>query len=252
MLKGLFDAAAGMKARLAVQDIIASNLANAGTAGFQRQLVAIRARAVLPQPGPADIQALREPDEPSDLPVPTPKEVLEPYSTPDGRPGVLQQTGTSSDIALDGVGYLVVQTSGGARLIRGGSLQINRQGYLATLSGDPLESTSGRPIAVTEKEWQVAPDGTVSVDGRTLGRLRLVRPRGTVRAEGALLASTAAVQDVAAGSVRVRQGFLEHSNVDPVKEMVDMIAGVRAYEASQRAVLAQDQSLQNLLEVLRR
>jgi flagellar basal-body rod protein FlgF len=262
MLKGLYDAAAGMKARLAVQDIIASNLANAATDGFQRQVVAIRARLLPPatiasriQPllaGAAQIQAMRDSSEDPTMPVSTARELLEPYSTPDSRGGVMQETGSNADLALDGPGYLVVQTSGGTRMIRGGSLHPNGQGNLATFSGDPILGADGRPIAVAGKEWQVSPDGTVSAAGAVLGRLRIVRPTGPVQAEGASLASAARLQDVPAGAVQVRQGYLERSNVEPVKEMVDMIAGVRAYEASQRAVIAQDQSLQNLLEVLRK
>jgi flagellar basal-body rod protein FlgG len=242
MLKGLYDAAAGMKARLAVQDVIASNLANAGTSGFQHQIVSIQDHRLpsLAQTGTGIAAAAR-----------APREVLEPVSAPDTRSGVLQQTGARSDIALDGPGYLMVQTSAGPRLLRGGSMHANRQGYLATLAGDPLLSTDGRPIAVGTREWQVAPDGAVSAEGRILGRLRIARPAGPVQAEGATLASTAGVLNVPAAAVRVRQGFLEHSNVEPVKEMVDMIAGVRAYEASQKAVLAQDESLQSLLEVLK-
>jgi flagellar basal-body rod protein FlgF len=242
MLKGLYDAAAGMKARLAVQDVIASNLANAGTSGFQQQIVSIR-RHRLPagaETGTGLAAAER-----------APREVLEPVSAPDTRSGVLQQTGASSDIALDGAGYLMVQTSRGQRLLRGGSMRANRQGYLATAAGDPLLSTDGRPLAVGMKDWQVSPDGEISAGGRNLGRLKIVRPTGPVQAEGATLASVAGVQAVPPAAVRVRQGFLERSNVEPVKEMVNMIAGVRAYEASQRAVLAQDESLQSLLEVLK-
>jgi flagellar basal-body rod protein FlgF len=130
-------------------------------------------------------------------------------------------------------------------------MRANAQGYLATAAGDPLLNTEGRPMAVGSQEWQVAPDGTISAAGRDLGRLRVVRPAGAVQAEGATLASVAGVQAVPPAAVRVRQGFLEHSNVDTVHEMVDMIAGVRAYEASQRAVLAQDESLQSLLDVLK-
>ena len=130
-------------------------------------------------------------------------------------------------------------------------MRANRQGLLATPAGDPLLSTSGRPISVGTKEWQVAPDGAVSAEGRSLGRLRIVRPAGPVQAEGATLASAAGVLAVPSAAVRVRQGFLERSNVETVKEMVNMIAGVRAYEASQRAVLAQDESLQSLLEVVK-
>jgi flagellar basal body rod protein FlgG len=181
----------------------------------------------------------------------TPREVLEPVSAPDTRSGVLQQTGAGADIALDGPGYLMVQTAGGQRLLRGGSMHANRQGFLATSGGDPLLSTDGRPLSVGSGDWQVAPDGAVTAGGRTLGRLRIVRPAGSVQAEGASLASAAGVQNVPAADVRVRQGFLERSNVEPVQEMVDMIAGVRAYEASQKAVVAQDESLQSLLDALK-
>lgn len=253
MLKGLYDASAGMRARLAVQDIIASNLANAGTDGFQRQVVAIRGRRLPDSASPARIQSLHGALGQDALPIPTPRDILEPFSSPDSRGGVLQHTGSRTDIALEGNGYLVVQSPAGSRLIRGGSLHVNAEGQLATPAGDALLGADGRPIAVGDRSWSIAPDGTVSdPDGAALGRLRIVRPTGPVRSEGARLASAGALQDVSGASVQVRQGYLEHSNVEPVKEMVDMIAGVRAYEASQRAVLAQDQSLQNLLEVMRR
>jgi flagellar basal-body rod protein FlgF len=245
MLKGLYDASAGMKARLAVQDIIASNLANAATSGFQRQIVSIQSHALPMADGGSNPPAATASSTRS------PREVLEPVSAPDTRPGVLQQTGVSTDVALDGPGYLVVGTARGNRLIRGGSLHPNRHGDLATLEGDPVLSANGKPIPVGDKSWQVAPDGTVTSGGAALGRLRVVRPGGPVRTEGATLASAARLQDVAAGTVQVRQGVLERSNVDTVSEMVNMIAGVRAYEASQRAVLAQDESLQSLLDIIK-
>ncbi|HPN65653.1 MAG TPA: flagellar basal body rod C-terminal domain-containing protein, partial [Candidatus Goldiibacteriota bacterium] len=42
---------------------------------------------------------------------------------------------------------------------------------------------------------------------------------------------------------QVLQGFVESSNVNPVREMVEMITAFRAYEASQKAISAQDQTL---------
>src|SRR5947209_18766213 len=248
MLTGLYDAAAGMKARLAVQDVIASNLANAGSNGFQQQIVSIQEHLLTSF---AETGTARNERQGPAATGRSPREVLEPVSAPDIRSGVRQQTGASADIALDGPGYLMAQTSRGPRLLRGGSMRANRQGLLATPAGDPLLSTAGRPISVGTKEWQVAPDGAVSAEGRSLGRLCIVRPAGPVQAEGATLASAAGVLAVPSAAVRVRQGFLERSNVETVKEMVNMIAGVRAYEASQRAVLAQDESLQSLLEVVK-
>src|SRR5437667_9345200 len=120
MLKGLYDATAGMKARLAVQDIIASNLANAATAGCQRQVVAIRARMLPPatiasqihplRSAAAQFQAMQNSTVDPMTPVPTPRELIEPYSTPDSRGGVMQETGSNADLALDGPGYLVLPT----------------------------------------------------------------------------------------------------------------------------------------------
>ena len=51
MLKGLYDASAGMKARLAVQDVIASNLANAATSGFQQEIISIQGHLLRRLPG---------------------------------------------------------------------------------------------------------------------------------------------------------------------------------------------------------
>jgi flagellar basal body rod protein FlgG len=246
MLKGLFDAAAGMKTRLAMQDIIANNLANAGTSGFQREIARVQTRPMAVSPESAR-GAVR-------LGVPTPSfyEYIETGVATDTRSGVLRLTGTAGDVALDGEGYLTVQTGEGMRLWRGGSLRVNDRGELATLGGNPLLSQGGTPIVVGDKPWQVAADGTVSVGGKPAGRLRVVLPEGPLRREGATMFSASTVQEAPPASVRVLQGYLEHSNVDPVREMVDMIAGVRAYESSQRAVLAQDQTLQSLLQLLQR
>src|SRR5689334_13996209 len=132
MLKGLYDASAGMRARLAVQDIIASNLSNAGTNGFQKQIVSIQSRplplSVANSIGPASTAVAAR----------APREVLEPVSAPDSRQGVLQHTGVDTDVALDGPGYLEVQTNRGPRLYRGGALHVNERGYLTALTGDPL------------------------------------------------------------------------------------------------------------------
>jgi len=243
MLKGLYEAAAGMKARLAAQEIIASNLANAGTTAFQREIASIQAQRVSagsadPRSGARSASGL----------VP---EALRPFSVPDSREGALQHTGAETDLALDGPGYFVVQTARGTRLFRGGALRVNAGGNLATLDGDALLTTQGKPIPVGGKPWQVAPDGSVTAGGAALGRLQIVLPTGTIRREGASLLSAGGGKDAPRGSMRVLQGFLEHSDVEPVREMVDMISGVRAYETAERAVAAQDETLQQLLEILR-
>jgi flagellar basal-body rod protein FlgF len=136
MLKGLYQAAEGMKVRLEAQDVISNNLANAGTAGFQREISMIRAERI-PEPAYAGRHEQR-----LDVPRWPPLEHLNTYSVPDTHGGVLQRTGVGTDVALDGPGYLVVQTEAGLRLVRGGALHTNAEGHLVTLAGDPLLSTS--------------------------------------------------------------------------------------------------------------
>jgi flagellar basal-body rod protein FlgF len=95
--------------------------------------------------------------------------------------GASEQTKNPLDVAIDGGGFLVVQTPAGERYTRDGGLQINNQGQLVTLSGDPVLGTSG-PIVFqpTDHDITIAADGNVTVVegvGHTdsvRGKLRLV------------------------------------------------------------------------------
>jgi flagellar basal body rod protein FlgG len=244
MIRGLYQAATGMKVRLATQETVANNLANAGTAGFQREVASVHSRMIRPPLMAAAVRDLGTQAQPE-------VEFLSAVSTTDTQQGALQHTGSNADIALDGPGYLVALTNAGPRLLRGGAFHPNANGNLATLSGDPILGADGKPIPVGDHQWQVAPDGTVTAGDVRVGRLKIVLPLEPARREGSAFLSAAGVRAVRAGTVQVRQGFLERANVEPVREMVDMIAGMRAYEASQRAVLSQDETLQKLLEIVR-
>lgn len=239
MLKGLYQSAAGMIARQSAQDVIANNLANASTPGFQREIAAARGVLTTPpgQTGPLGPKAQIE--------------QLKAASSSDTRPGALQATGNFADVALDGPGYLVARTANGPRLFRSGTLHANGRGELSTANGDPLLNTQGQTLQVGGKAWSLKPDGSVLVDGSSLGKLRVALPQGETRREGASLVAAGRLRDAPATGTRVLQGSLEHSNVEPVREMVDMIAGMRAYEAGQKAITAQDQTLQGLFDLLR-
>lgn len=239
MLKGLYQAAGGMKVRMAKQDVIANNLANASTAGFQREIAAVQAAPGAAAPAGA-------------APGAAPPHVLQLLSRADRRGGTVSHTGARHDIALEGPGYLLAGTAAGQRLFRGGELKVNAQGQLTTPSGEPLLGTDGNPIRVGQEAFQVEPDGTVKGKDAVIGRLRVVLATGATQREGASLMAAAGMKDAPQGTVRVLQGALERSNVQPVREMVDMIAGVRAYETAQRTVTAQDGTLERLLTILQR
>jgi flagellar basal-body rod protein FlgF len=163
--------------------------------------------------------------------------------------GPADATKNPLDVAIDGKGFLVVQTPGGERYTRDGSLQINAQGQLVTAAGLPVLGTGG-PIVFqpTDKEVTINADGGVSVlEGvnridSVRGKLRLVsfaQAQQLVK-EGANLYAggegNAAQPDTTS---RVRQGFVEKSNVNSVAEMSKMIEVTRAY--TQISALLQQQ-----------
>jgi flagellar basal-body rod protein FlgF len=176
--------------------------------------------------------------------------------------GAADQTKNPLDLAIDGSGFLVVQTPAGERYTRDGGLQLNNQGQLVTVAGDPVLGASG-PIVFqpTDHDINVAPDGTITVvQGNSMvdsvrGKLRLVNFADAQKLlkEGSNLYSAgegAAQPD--AKSV-VHQGFIEKSNVSAVSEMSRMIEVTRAY--TQISTLLQQQSdlhktaIQQLAEV---
>src|SRR3981189_2461794 len=93
--------------------------------------------------------------------------------------GPSEQTKNPLDVAIDGGGFLVVQTPAGERYTRDGGVQINNQGQLVTASGNPVLGTSG-PIVFqpTDKEISITADGSVSV---LAGVSRLDSVRGNPR-----------------------------------------------------------------------
>jgi flagellar basal-body rod protein FlgF len=157
----------------------------------------------------------------------------------DTRQGAFEQTKNPLDVAVEGGGFLTVQTAAGERYTRDGGLQINGNGQLVTVSGDPVLGTSG-PIVFqpADHDINISPDGTVTVlegNGRTdsvRGKLRLVSFTDAQKMlkEGSNLYSAGEAAPVADTKSTVQQGFIEKSNVSSVAEMSTMIEVTRAYQ----------------------
>jgi flagellar basal-body rod protein FlgF len=176
--------------------------------------------------------------------------VQDPGMFKDFSQGPTEQTKNPLDVAIDGGGFLAVQTPAGERYTRDGGLHINNQGQLVTAAGNPVLGGSG-PIVFqqTDHDVSIAPDGTVTVQeginriDSVRGKLRIVSfaQAQALLKEGSNLYSAgtgaAAQPDVTS---KVRQGFVEKSNVNSVSEMSRMIEVTRAY--TQISSLLQQQS----------
>lgn len=173
----------------------------------------------------------------------------------DDRPGPLDPTGGTFDIALDGAGFLQVATAEGVFLTRAGSFAPNAEGELVAPDGARLLDAGGAPVFVPPgaRAVALAPDGTLSADGRPVAQLGAVLPAdpaGILRAAGSRFSAPGGT--VPAEGTRFLQGFLEGSNVDPVRELVRMIEVQRAYERAQGFLDREDERIRAVIRVFAR
>ncbi len=211
-------------------DVIANNLANISTPAFKRESVKFEEFVQQVQPseeqsGPQTVSFVQDTGIMRDL-----------------TEGRLETTGAPFDLAINGKGYFVVQTSAGDRYTRNGHLSLNADGNLVTDSGDPVLGDGG-PITITNEDGDVhiAADGTVSGLNGQIGKLRMVdfaNDRALTK-EGASLYSTSQNPTAVEGS-QITQGMLEASNVEPVIEISHMIDVMRAYQATSTLTQSQE------------
>jgi len=241
MLRGIYIAAAGMDVQQARLDVLSNNLANVRTTGFKKEdLLA----------GPFSELFLQYREEPLEKPGVKERIVgrlnlgAQVYEViPDLRNGPLQETFKPTDLALEGDGFFTVNTKEGTRYTRDGSFSVNQDGYLATARGDLVLGENG-PIAMGEGEFKVGPDGVIRSKGQVIDRVALAafkeRP---VKLENNYYVAPADIQKAETVDLKVKQGYLERSNVQVADEMVDIIGVIHIYEANQKVVKAQDELL---------
>lgn len=153
--------------------------------------------------------------------------------------GRFEVTGGQLDIAVDGPGYLAVETPSGERYTRNGHLRLDAEGRLVTTDGQAVLDNNSRPITLNPEDGDlsIAGDGTISVKGaERIARLKLVEfdnPR-LLEKEGAGLYGPGTETPRTAEKSKIVQGALESSNVQPILEMSRMIDVSRTYQATAR------------------
>ncbi len=272
MLRGIYTSAAGMNVMQSKLDIISNNLANVDLNGYKRDIAIMKAFP--------DIQVRRQMDDglvvfplgsydkmPFVGKLGTGVELNESYTV--FTQGNLKETDNDFDLALEGNGFLTIETDKGERYTRNGAFTIDKEGYLVTKDGLKVLSETGyiqikKNNFIVDKEGNIYQNSEFAGDPERLvqmeenewrdieliGRLKIVRfpHERELRREG----NSMYYEDeftgepyIAEGNERpkVLEGFLEGANVDPVTEMVHMIEVQRCYEANQKSILSHDQLL---------
>ncbi|NPV69706.1 MAG: flagellar hook-basal body protein [Firmicutes bacterium] len=245
MIRGMYTSASGMLLEQARLDVISNNVASAGATGFKKDVPVTNSfpeMLIYRTRNPGFLWGSLE----AQLgPVGTGAVVSE--SVPDMTKGPGKETGNPLDVLVPDDAFLVVMTATGERYTKNGNLTIGSDGRLMTQDGDPVLGEAGEIQLGEGKRAEISPEGAVLEDGNEVDRLRVVRFRDPVRL--AKFSTTTFRQTEDSGNPEqveapsLKPGCIEMSNVNPVIEMVEMISVMRAYEANQRLLQSQDQTL---------
>jgi flagellar basal-body rod protein FlgG len=250
-MKALAIAATGMNAQQTNLEVIANNIANINTTGYKR------ARAEFSDLLYQTERAAGVPNRANQAVVPEGVIVGLGVKTAAVRnlhlQGGLVSTGNSFDMALIGRGWFQIEAPDGTTLYtRAGAFNTNAEGQIVTLDGYTVVPGMTVPVDATEvtvnKSGQVF--ATVAGQQQELGQITLanfVNEAGLEPMGENLFRETAASGAANVGTPNeegfayIQQNYLESSNVDPVKEITDLISAQRAYEMNSKIIQAADE-----------
>lgn len=249
MLKEFYTAALGMLNQQTRLEVTANNIANANTTGFKRASVFERNL----QDARANLYNVQGDAEQNDPPI---------GSYYDFSDGSFTQTDNPLDVALDGNGFFVVQDDDGKEfLTRNGNFKLSQDGEIVTMDGKKLMGEEGS-IKLTDEFYtdplvtrdsksmdiKIAPTGEVFAGDSEIGKIRVENvenPESLQRISNQDFLeteNTISAEDTDSQTM-LRQGWLEGSNVNIVREMVDMIELQRMYEAGSKVIQTNDSTL---------
>ncbi|HNQ84849.1 MAG TPA: flagellar basal-body rod protein FlgF [Deltaproteobacteria bacterium] len=231
MDQGMYTAAAGAIAMEERLTIISNNVANLNTIGFKKDHMSFEQFSKL-----LDTSMLAE-GQYRVIPI----DVVALSPTIDVTPGSPVETGNPLDVAMIGDGFFVVSTEDGPRYTRAGSFQLTTDNILVTPQGYRVQGEGGDiSIDTTTGNGIIGIDsrGKITYDDTDVDTLQVVRiaPEVLVRKGNNLFDVKEGYVPEPVETPSMSQSYLEAANVEPVSEMVDMIATQRAYDAFQKMI----------------
>jgi flagellar basal-body rod protein FlgF len=228
MNSGIYTAYSGLKAQSDALEIISNNLANLNTTAFKEEKAFY---TYLNPPADASQQT-------ADLNG-TINQSIRVGSVVNSAEGTLSATNRNLDVAIEGNGFLVVNTPRGIRYTRNGNLNMNAQSVLVASDGSPVIGESGKPITLGPGKITIGENGEVSLDNAQVDRLKLASfdDLSALKKEGSSLFISRADRSLEKSSdAKIKSGYLEQSNVNPVSSIVRMVEILRNFEAIQKSI----------------
>lgn len=251
MLKNIYTPLSGAIAQERAIEVIANNLANINTTGFKGDKVTFTLQNPDPYPN------YKSPIPPANYKVGF-KDLMHLKGNDlnyagvagmerDDSQGPALVTNNPYDLMIEGEGYFKVQTNEGARYTRSGDITLSSDGALVTKSGDPILGDKG-VIFLRDGEFKINRAGEVYQGDQLIDKIQLFKfdDKDLIERTGQnYLYYTGAESGVLrVENPAIRQGLLEGSNVNAMKNMTAMIIAHRAYEAYQKAVKNYDSMME--------
>lgn len=247
MVRGLYTAYMGMINQQKRLDTVTNNLANASTTGFKREGLTSKSfdQMLTVKLNDLSVPYLNEGIGKMSLGV----KIGENYT--DYSQGSLKETGNTYDLALAGNGFFTISYTDkkgntSEKYTRDGEFTMDSEGYLRTLEGDYVQGEGGAiMIPVETSEVSIRDNGDIYADGEYVDSLRIVdfEDYNNIEKFGENLYNVVDGATETESTAAVKQGYLEMSNINVVKEMVEMITISRAYESNQKLIQTEDDML---------
>lgn len=216
--------------------VLAHNVANASTAGYRREGLVFAEY----------IRGLGRDEDSLSMAAPIVRRI-------DLSQGVMKPTGGALDLAIQGPGFFQIEDPAGEPLLtRAGAFTANEAGEITAPDGRRLLDIGGAPVVVPPgaRDLAVGRDGTVSADGAPIAQLALVVPEDPLTLSRRPDGRFAAGNVVPAEGAAVLQGFVETSNVNPVREITRLIEVQRAYEQGAGFLDREDERIRAAIRTL--
>jgi len=262
MMRALWTAATGMSAQSLNVDVISNNISNVNTTGFKRGRANFQDLMYQQIKSPGSEASSAGTQLPTGIQVGLGVRAASVDSI--FTEGSFQQTNNPLDITVQGRGFFQIQLpNGDTAYTRDGKFSLDSTGQIVTQNGDLV--LPGITVPTDAQAVQISQDGTVSVAQAggvqtILGQIQIadfINPSGLTHLGSNLFQPSNASGEAVIGNPSenglgsIGQGMLEMSNVSMVEEMVNLIAGQRAYEMNSKAIQAADEMLQTANSIRR-
>lgn len=249
MLRSLYTAYTGMLNEQRRLDIMTNNLANSTTAGYKMESTASQSFDKVLGIKIRDVSEAFNDHPIGDMSLGVKLgEVFTDY-----KQGALRETGGKFDLALSGKGFFAIRYidkngNESTKYTRDGNFRLTQDGHVTDVNGNQLRTEGGvLQIPKDSGNLKITTDGLVTLGNKVIDKIKITdfESYDYIKKFGDNLYELQEGAKEKSSEAEVLQGYIEQSNVNVVREMVNLITITRAYQAGQKMIQSTDSMMES-------